>query len=103
MHLDTLVARLTSLCRSGTDAVRGGTDAVRSGTDAAGSVAVCNAHVRIEALRTLRDCTIRLHHKHTHMHREFVVKALKTVLRDKKRIVRQAASETIQSWIMMQP
>ena len=67
------------------------------------SSSVCSARVRVEALRTLKECTTQLHHKHTHIHTDAVLKALRTVLKDRKRVVRLAAAETVQSWVMLQP
>ena len=81
MHLDSLVAQLCELGASREVSVR----------------------CRVEAVKTLETCTTQLHHKHTHVQREFVIKRLRTVLGDRKRVVRQAGAETLQKWVMLQP
>ncbi|KAL5264400.1 hypothetical protein ACHWQZ_G005478 [Mnemiopsis leidyi] len=81
MHLDSLVAQLCELGASREVSVR----------------------CRVEAVNTLKICTTQLHHKHTHVQREFVIKRLKTVLGDRKRVVRQVGAETLQQWVMLQP
>ena len=81
MHLDSLVAQLCALSTSRAVSVR----------------------CRVEAVSTLQMCTGQLHHTHTHVQRERVIKELRTVLGDRKRVVRQAGADTLQSWIMLQP
>ena len=80
MHLDTLIAQLCALTASRTVPV------------------LC----RVEAARSLQTCATQLHLKHTHVQRGIVMKELKCALQDRKRVVRQAAAETMQSWIMLQ-
>lgn len=75
--------------------------ALTSNTSSNTSTSECSVRVRVEALITLRLCTSQLHHKHTHIHRDSVLKSLRNVLRDRKRVVRQAAAETVQSWTML--
>ena len=81
MHLDSLVKQLCAVSASCAVSVR----------------------CRVEAVKTLKMCTTQLHHKHTHVQREYVMKQLRTVLGDKKRVVRLAGAETLQSWVMLQP
>ena len=79
LHLDSLVKHLCALSRD------------------------AHLHVRVEAMRTLDTCTSQLHHVHTHVHQRAVLREMRAVLADRKRVVRLAAAQTLQKWEMLQP
>eukprot|EP00116_Pleurobrachia_bachei_P007659 sb/3467921/ len=80
MHLDTLIPQLLTVSKDSP-----------------------TVEVRVEGLKTLESVCSEVHFTHVHLHRARVVRGVREVLADRKRVVRSAASRTLDKWIMLEP